>query len=220
MQKYLRHRNPSFHGALFNLIVSNILMKETIFNGVRLQANYRHSDGVSFGERFGSLKSQQLQRSISAVRTNHTSQYSTGAEHQFLRSINATCRNLPHSNEASLEARKIYFSYLMHFGLPAVFLTITPDDQRNYRIVLYALSKASRSSLPHVNVQNMNDDEIITEFKIRQRCRTSNPGLCAEEYHRIVTLVLKHLFQWDETKQCSTGQGCFAKLLAWCLATE
>ena len=88
----------------------------------------------------------------------------------------------------------------MHFGLPAVFLTITTDDQRNYCIVLYALSEASRATLPNVEMNNMNDDEIIAEFKIRQRCRTSNPGLCAEEYHRIMTLVIKHLFQWNETK--------------------
>ena len=220
IQKYLRHRKPAFHDSLFNLIVANILMKQNIFNGVRLQANYRHSDGASYGERYGSLNATNLQHAISAVHTNHSSQYSTRAEHQFIRSINATCRDLPHSNEASLEARKIYFSYLMHFGLPAVFLTITPDDQRNYRIVLYALSEASRASLPNVDVDSLSDDEIIAEFKIRQTCRTSNPGLCAEEYHRIMTLVIKHMFKWDEGTQSSTGQGCFGELLAWCLATE
>ena len=35
IQKYLRHRKPSCHGALFNLIVTNILMKQNIFDGVR-----------------------------------------------------------------------------------------------------------------------------------------------------------------------------------------
>jgi hypothetical protein len=28
------------------------------------------------------------------------------------------------------------------------------------------------------------------------------------------------MLQWDETRHCSTGQGCFGELLAWCLATE
>jgi hypothetical protein len=220
LQKYLLHRKPTCHGALFNLIVGNILMKNKVFNSVRLQANYRHTDGVSLGERFGMLKPDKLNMAINAVRNNNAIQYSSSAENQFLRSIHAVCRDLPQSNEASIEARKIYFSYLMHFGLPAVFLTITPDDGRNYRIVLYALSDKMRTSLPDVDVSNLSDDEIMAEFKIRQQCRTSYPGLCAEEYHRIMTLVIKHLFQWDEKEQSSTGQGCFGELLAWCLATE
>jgi len=220
LQKYLLHRKPSCHGALFNLIVGNILMKDKVFHSVRIQANYRHSDGVAFGERFGLLKPEKLNMAINAVRNSNAVQYSSRAENQFLRSIHAVCRDLPHSNEASMEARKIYFSFLMHFGLPAVFLTVTPDDGRNYRIVLYALSDDLRTNLPDVDVSNLRDDEIMAEFKIRQRCRTSYPGLCAEEYHRIMTLVIKHMLQWDETKQSSTGQGCFGELLAWCLATE
>ena len=195
-------------------------MKQTIFTEVQLKANYRHTDGVSHADRYSSMNVRELRNAIAAVRTNHPSQYATRAEHQFLSSINATCRNLPHTNEASLEARKIYFSYLMHFGLPAVFLTITPDDQRNYRIVLYALTSEERARLPDVNAENLSNDQILLEFKMRQSCRTATPGLCAEEYHRIMTLVIKHLFQWDEAAECSTGQGCFGELLAWCLATE
>ena len=31
LRKYLRHRQPNFHGPKFNLIVANLIMKETIF---------------------------------------------------------------------------------------------------------------------------------------------------------------------------------------------
>ena len=98
---------------------------------------------------------------------DHTSRFSTRLENQFLSSINATCRNLPHTNEALLDARKIYFSYLMQFGLPAVFLTITPNDQHKYRIVLYALSASEHAALPNVISANLSNEQIIHEYKIR-----------------------------------------------------
>ena len=64
------------------------------------------------------------------------------------------------------------------------------------------------------------DNEILADFKLHQRVRESHPGLCAEEHQRTVHLVIKHLFAWDEEKQCSVGKGIFGELEAWCLATE
>ena len=220
LKKYLRHGKPAFHKALFNLIVANSLMKAAIFVGTRIHANYKHSDGETLASKFGSMQPEQLNRAVMEVRRNHSAQFSSRPENQFLRSIYATCRDLPHTNEASQEARKQYFSFVAHFGSPAVFLTVTPDDGRNYRIVLFSLSDTSRANLPHVNPAAMSEAEIMQEYKFRQGCRTSYPGFCAEEYHRIMTNVIKHLFQWDVKKQESTGQGCFGKLLAWCQATE
>ena len=44
--------------------------------------------------------------------------------------------------------------------------------------------------------------------------------MCAEEYDRIIELVIKHLFNWDAEKHRSNGPGLFAEVLAWCLANE
>jgi hypothetical protein len=219
LQKYLTHRKASFHGALFNLIVSNILMKQRVFKSVCLISNCRNQDNMSFAERLGALTPIQLQRAIADVRQNSSNQFSTRTEAQFLQSISATCRDLPHTNEASLEARKIYFSFLRKFGLPAIFLTITPDDNRNYRIRVMSLD-GEHHPLPDVNLQDIEPEKILFEFNARQKCRIENPGLCAEEYNRIMILVVKHLFQWDEPRQKSVGQGLFGELEAWCLATE
>ena len=38
---------------------------------------------------------------------------------------------------AAKAARKRCFSYMDHFGLNSLFLTVTPDDQRDFRIRLY-----------------------------------------------------------------------------------
>ena len=219
MRKYLQHCNSHFHSPQFNLIVQNLIMKEAIFQSTRMYCSVKHADGSLMAEKYGAMSSDQLQQAIKAARQDHGSQYSTRAQNRYLRSIVAACEYLPHSNEAARDARRKYFSCLIKFGIPAIFLTITPDDKRNYRIVLYACKgRVSNFSSDYVNL--LTDDEILAEFKFREKIREDHPGLCAEEYQRIIKLVIKHLFAWDEENQCSTGKGIFGELLAWCLATE
>ena len=132
LRKYLQHRKPSFHTPLFNLIVENLIMKEKIFDQTRMYCNVRQSEYSTMGEKYGKMTGQQLEKAINNVRYNLPSQHCSSAESQFLKSIQAACSHLPHSNEASVTARKIYFSYLMRFGIPAIFFTVTPDDMRNF----------------------------------------------------------------------------------------
>jgi len=105
------------------------------------------------------------------------------------------------------------------FGLLAIFLTINPDDLRNYRIVVYALVGKERT-FGSVNEKDLSEGDIVADFKIRKDARLNHPGLCAEDYECIVALVIKHLFNWDIDKQKSNGAGLFAEILAFCLATE
>jgi hypothetical protein len=219
LRKYLQHRNPSFHGAEFNLIVENMIMKESIFNSTKMYCNVKQSDNSQMGEKYGAMRSEALSKAIADVRQNRSVQYSSQAANRYLRSIRAACRKLPHSNEAAKEARDIYFSFLMAFGLPAIFLTITPDDLRNYRIVLYSL-EGVEFDFGKIDPAGLEKATILADFKIRQDARQAFPGLCAEEYKRIIDLVVKHLFAWDDDEQTSTGMGLFGELLAYCLATE
>ena len=219
MQKFLQHRNPVFHSPRFNLIVENLIMKEQIFQSTCVYCSVKHSDGSSMADRYGTMTSDDLQNAITAAQQDHGSRHSSKPANRYLKSITAACECLPHSNEAARQARRVYFSYLMKYGLPAIFLTITPDDKRNFRIVLYSC-KGRVLPFGEVDVNSMNDSEIMADFRLREDIREKYPGLCAEECNRIVMLVIKHLFAWDEEKQCSTGKGIFGELLAWCLATE
>ena len=83
-----------------------------------------------------------------------------------------------------MEARRKYFSFLMMFGMPAIFLTINPDDLRNYQIVVYALI-GKESTSGSVDQNELSEDDNVTDFKIRKDARLNHPGLCAEEYKRI-----------------------------------
>jgi hypothetical protein len=219
MRKLLQHRKPVFHGPMFNLMVSNLIMKETIFVSACIQANVKRSDGSALANSIANMTAAQLTKAILAARKNSSSQHSTATASRYLHTISATCRSLPHTNEASLEARKIYFSYLMKFGMPCVFLTVTPDDMQNFRIVAYSLKKTV-PEWGRVDVNSLSNEEILANFKIRKSARSEYPGLCAEEYRRIMDMVIQHIFQWDDKNQNSTGIGAFGELLAWCLATE
>jgi hypothetical protein len=221
LKRLLQHSNPDFHRSLFVLIVANIIMKETIFSSCRLSCNSTRSNGDALAIAIAKMTSDELQTAIQQNRMNSQSRYNNWSRPatQYLHTIEASCRSLPHTNEASLEARKVYFSYLMRYGNPTVFLTVTPDDQRSFRIVVYSAAKVEKQ-WGSIDTNRLSDSDILADFKIRQQTRTEFPGLCAEEYRRIMDLVIKHIFQWDEDKQESTGVGLFGELVAWCAATE
>jgi hypothetical protein len=151
-RKLLRHRKPCFHHPLFNLIVENLIMKDTIFLQTQMFCNTKSSETTTMGEKYGTMTPDKLEKAIQDSRNNRSIQYSNSSEHQFLRSIKSTCGKLPHSNEACLDARRIYFSFLMKFGIPAIFLTITPDDTRSFRVVVYSLSPNKVSAYGEVDV--------------------------------------------------------------------
>ena len=219
LRKYLQHRQQNFHSPMYNLIVENLIMKETIFQSSKMFCNTKRADSTSMGEKYGAMTSEQLKSAISDAQNNSSRRHRSNPENRYLKSIHATCRNLPHSNEAAAEARKVYFSYCIRFGLPCIFLTISPDDQRNFRVVVYAI-EGREYAFGQKNVADMEDSEVLADFKVRQKVRGDYPGLCAEEYGRIMDLVIKHLFGWDEANTKSEKIGLFGKVLAWCIATE
>ncbi|GKY95155.1 hypothetical protein MPSEU_000479100 [Mayamaea pseudoterrestris] len=209
-KKYLRHRKSVFHGPMFVLVIENLILKEAIFKSVVIQCNIKQTDGRSIADKFGTMSTSQFEKAITDCQQQHGVNKRNTTEHRFLRSITAVCENLPHTNEASQDARKVYFSFLMKFGMPAIFLTVSPDDQRNYRIVVYALGKENYNPDSTVNVASLTDRQIIDNFRMRQDIRYEHPGLCAEEYERVVKAVVSHLFNWDIDNQCSKGIGIYS----------
>ncbi len=222
LRKYLQHRRSEFHEPLLNLIVENLIMKETIFASTQIFCSTSRTHQSTMGQMYGKMTSLELNAAIEAVRKNNPVRYSSRPENHFLRSIHACCKDLPHSNEASEQWRTKFFSCLMRFGLPAIMLTVTPDDSRAFRIVAYALSEENAGTLldEEVNVHSLSDEDILADFNICGDIRMSYPGLCAEEYSHIMDLIIKHVISWDCNRQTANGIGLFGKVQAWCLATE
>ena len=56
-RKLLRHRKPSFHTPLFNLIVENLIMKNIVFLQTKMFCNIKHSDNIAMGSKYGTMSS-------------------------------------------------------------------------------------------------------------------------------------------------------------------
>jgi hypothetical protein len=56
----------------------------------------------------------------------------------LLKAISTSCKAMGHTNEASKYARHCYLAMLDYHGLNSLFLTTTPDDERSFRVRLYA----------------------------------------------------------------------------------
>ena len=68
----------------------------------------------------------------------------------FLKVINTSCTAIRQTPERASAAWKGYFAYIDHLGLNSVFLTVTPDDLRRFRILLYILAGlASTQTFPN-----------------------------------------------------------------------
>jgi hypothetical protein len=104
-RKLLWHRKPCFHYPLFNLIVENLIMKDTIFLQTKMFCNVKSSATTAMGEKYGTMSADKVEKAIQDARQNRSCQYANTPEPQFLRSINSGCAKLPHSNEACVEAR-------------------------------------------------------------------------------------------------------------------
>ena len=221
LQMFLRHRRKEFHSADFNLFVNDRIMKQVIFANARLQCNLKFADAKSMGEKYGSLTSDTLKTAIEQARSASSAYQgynSTG--NAFLRSVNAACNNLPHTNEASSDAKQKYFANIVRFGLPALFITISPDDQRSLWISVYAAKNTEKFWSTEPTTSEYSDENLIGQFKQRCRNRLELPGLCAESYMAIVECFIKYVLQWDIEKNVNTGEGYFGFVEAFTKATE
>ena len=106
-------------------------------------------NGVSLGETLSKFTTDDIPKDGS---TNT-------ATDAFLKAINTSCKALGHTTEAAKAARKGYFSYMDHFGLNSLFLTVTPDDQRNFRIRLY-LDSGRNVSKKSENILNFSKTKV------------------------------------------------------------
>ena len=118
-----------------------MILKEMVFQSMCMFCCLKHADGSNMANQHGSMTANDLRVATQAAQKKHGSQHSAKASNQFLKSISASCAALPHSNESAKNACHVCFSFLIHHGLPAIFLTVTPDDGRNFCIVLHANAK-------------------------------------------------------------------------------
>ena len=220
LRHFLRHRKREFHKADFNLVANGVLMKSRVFNKVRLQCNLRFKDAKQLSEKFGEMTGAAINNSVIKARQEIKLTPHTDPADQFLRSVTAVCDELPHSNEAAVKARDRYFSLIVRFGLPALFVTVSPDDQRSAWIRIYLLRDQNQFWGKEPDVDSLKNEDIIAEYKQRKADRTEFPGLCAEDYIAITEIFIRQVLKWDRKWETNLGEGLFGSTEAFTQATE
>ena len=131
LQRYMRLAMRQFMRGDVILIMNHIYGRQQSYrSGVMTsRSNIR---GESLGEHFSKIPVEELQ----AASDENDPKISTMVS-KLMRSISTSCRALGYTPEAAQFARRCGFAMQDYYGLNSVFLTITPDDQCNYRIKLF-----------------------------------------------------------------------------------
>ena len=71
-----------------------------------------------------------------------------------------------------------------------------------------------------IKANNVSEEDVLVDFKLRERTRLNYPGACSLEYENIIQILIEDLFQWDSTKQRSKGKGVLGTVEAVAPADE
>jgi len=83
-------------------------------------------DDDTIAEHFANMTVAQLQSAINHAQSNLPT--NDRIANQLLRSIDAVCKNLGHTNDAAKSAWLKMFANNVCFGQGSIFFTVTPDD--------------------------------------------------------------------------------------------
>ena len=141
-----------------------------------------------------------------------------GAAGNFIRAVDAVTTSVPHSNDAARKARRDSEAFAHHFGIPSYFLSVTPDDETSFFILVYSLNSSTHCGF---DPNNMNDEELGKYATLRHKLRIEFPGLCAYFFEKVLSIVIKYVVGWDEEANGPMPEGgIFGTPIAYTAAVE
>ena len=111
-----------------------------------------------------------------------------GIDAEFLRSVLYVTRSMPHTHARMMEARKEAHAYCFEFGKPTYFVTISKLDSACVEIKWLANERSE-------------DATVMPPKSARYNLLAMYPGAAALSFDRLVRLFVKHMLQFDITKQ-------------------
>ena len=141
IKRYTRLAMPQFMTAEVVLVLHHIFSRQISFDTGIMTCRNKHGSR-DFTRQINSLKSSDFEES-----EDRPDPRSNCHVNSVIESITTSCKSLGHTAEAAGAARRRQFSMMDYFGLNSLFLTITPDDECNFRVRLYADPGESVSTL-------------------------------------------------------------------------
>jgi hypothetical protein len=133
----------------------------------------------------------------------------------LLHTIKTSCKSVPYSDEATLDARTKFFGLWYQLGPPSIFFTVAPGDECSFRVQLY-----SNPAMQQLPFPTMSESACIGNIVLRAKLRMENPGACAREFNSLMEIIMECLIGWDVKRGKQTRKGIFGEVLGWADATE
>lgn len=220
IEDYCKHiarlSQTHFHHELFSLILYNTSIKQKILRSTFFNVRDKKTAHALATDLTPSALCNAIGNRRRAPERNEQ-HYAFNHADKFLQTIDAVAKAIPHTNDASKKALSQAYAHQHNFGLPHIFLTITPDDENSFLIEVYI----GRADEQAKSVEETSDEELQWQAKKRTAFRLEFPGLCAFFYQTVVDIVIEEIIGWDlKSNRARTEGGLFGIPQAFTLSTE
>ena len=215
LSEYLKHLSlksqREFQTPLFQLVSYSMLSRSRLLRSANLQLK-RKVDAKQLAKRFDA---QDLSKAIKARRCRK--KWGKKISQDLLDAVDATARDLPHTNEASKKVRSSMEAMHHHFGMGSVFLTVTFDDENSLLMQILSDIRVDNNE----EVDDLSDEELKKRAKKRSSLRIEFPGIAALNFEMMMDILVDEVIGWDTDGNCPNGKdGLFGKVKAMAYAVE
>jgi hypothetical protein len=171
---------PTFQSPLFTLILYGLKCKELILWSSRFKIKGKHAvldiaNGLIFSD---------LQRTAAQQRQGN---YSGGTQvsQKFLSAVNACVASLPLTREAAKKARAKAETLQHHFGIGAIFLTLTFDDEDSLLMQIFHGEIIDNLD----DVSGLSDEVLTCQSYRREQLRINYLGLAVLNFEMLLEVM-------------------------------
>ena len=212
LKHYMRLSLKQFMRGDFILVIIHMYNRIMSYRSGIITCRSKMIGDQSFAEAISTLNEDQIKLAMEKKSKNIDDNSLAGT---FLSKVQTSCKTIGYSSAAAQSNKRLLYGMCDRLGWPHLFVTVTPDDENNFRVQLWA-NAGTELSLPSID---SSENECIQDYVIRRDTRIRYPGACALEYESIVQVLLRDLFGWDsQTKSGTTG--IFGELIAWAVGHE
>ena len=174
-----------FQRPLFQLMLYSLLCKNELFKSSRLQLKgetdaHNLASGLNQDDIKTSIRGRRMGNRFSGTKVSNL----------LLDAVDATAKDLPHTNEAAKKARGMGEAMQHHFGMGSVFLTCTFDDENS--LIMNVLSGEDDDGRL---TEELTDAEVTGNAKKRKGIRLEYPGLAAVNFEVLFEILRRRSAQ-------------------------
>ena len=194
----------------------NLAAKAVAVRQASIKCKYRVTEKEVVSELIAGIGPGNIQKHLDDLKAGERWCGIVGTR-RLLSSVRAVSNNIGFTDEAAKEERKKMFSVCTRQGLPAVFFTVTVDDQDNFWMYVYA--NQSNAQEPPTAVEDL--DKIADFLQECESIRIKFPGFSEYDFENVMDIVISEIIGSDESIQGSKRDGgAFGRCSAWYATVE